>query len=229
MAEKNNDPIRIIESADGSHTLYHPALNETYHSTHGALQESTHVFIEAGLEPQLPRQDRLQILEVGFGTGLNAWLTLQKATSHQHPILFHTLEPYPIEETLYSKLNYTGEAEKSLFLQMHQCAWETEVALTPYFTIRKIQQTLEVYEAPESVYDLIYFDAFAPSKQAEVWVLSNIEKIYRMVRPGGVLVSYCARGQFKRDLKAAGFEVETLPGPPGKKEMTRGVKSVVEK
>lgn len=226
--ENTHNEIKIIESGDGSHTLFHAALNETYHSMHGAVQESEHVFIQYGLEPLLSTKKMIKIFEVGFGTGLNAWLTYKKIANSEIKITYHSLEPYPLKEDIYTQLNYTkGSEDKNLqdfFLQLHHAEWDTEIELNNNFTLRKIKQTLEDYIVTDQNFDLVYYDAFAPSKQAEVWLPENIQKVYSLLNKEGILVTYCARGQFKRDLKEIGFLVETLPGPPGKKEMTRGRK-----
>ncbi len=225
--ENKKQEITLVESADGSHTLFHAGLNETYHSMHGALQESEHVFIQAGLEPVLANKKTIHIFEVGFGTGLNAWLTYKKVAGSDSKILYHSIEPFPLEESLYANLNYVSSEEKSLkdfFQELHQAPWGEEVKLNDNFTLKKIKTRLEDYQPAAGFFDLVYYDAFAPSKQAEMWLPENLRKVFSSLTKGGLLVTYCARGQFKRDLKAEGFTVETLPGPPGKKEMTRGVK-----
>ena len=226
--ENNLPEIKIIASRDGSHTLFHSGLNETYHSMHGAIQESEHVFIKAGLEQFTTKKNTIHIFEVGFGTGLNAWLTYKAIKGTAIKIIYHSLEPFPLAEEIYTQLNYTsGSEDKDLndfFLALHKAPWEKEVALNENFTLKKIKTKLEAYSPQTDYFDLIYFDAFAPSKQAEMWLPENIQKVYALLNKGGILVTYCARGQFKRDLKSVGFLVETLMGPPGKKEMTRGVK-----
>jgi tRNA U34 5-methylaminomethyl-2-thiouridine-forming methyltransferase MnmC len=221
--------IKIVESEDGSHTLFHTGLNETYHSMHGAVQESEHVFIQAGLERKMAApKNSIHIFEVGFGTGLNAWLTYKRVAGTDLKIIYHSIEPYPLEEEIYSRLNYVqttkDETLRDFFSALHHAPWNEEVELNNNFTLKKIKSRLEEYQRPEGIFDIIYYDAFAPSKQAEMWLPENIQKVYALLNKGGLLVTYCARGQFKRDLKEIGFLVETLPGPPGKKEMTRGVK-----
>jgi tRNA U34 5-methylaminomethyl-2-thiouridine-forming methyltransferase MnmC len=221
--------IKIVESEDGSHTLFHTGLNETYHSMHGAVQESEHVFIQAGLEQKIPApENTLHIFEVGFGTGLNAWLTYKRVAGTDLKVVYHSIEPFPLGEEIYSKLNYVqtteDEALRDFFSTLHKAPWNEEVTLNSNFTLKKIKSRLEEYQLPVGIFDIIYYDAFAPSKQAEMWLPENIQKAHALLNKGGLLVTYCARGQFKRDLKAVGFLVETLPGPPGKKEMTRGVK-----
>ena len=218
--------IRIITTEDGSHSLFDEQLNETYHSTRGARGESTHVFIKEGLEHRLKdnKADAIRILEVGLGTGLNAFLTAKYSMAHQQKIHLTTLEPFPIQAEIYDKLNYhqTGE-EKDLLNQIHTSVWEEEVNVSGFFTLFKTTAKLESFANPHR-FDVIYFDAFAPSKQPEVWSLANLKTCFAMLEPGGVLTTYCAQGQFKRDLKEAGFLVETLQGAMGKKEMVRAIK-----
>lgn len=204
-------------------------MNETYHSSHGALTESQHIFIEAGLQSYLNEHPRkpLKILEIGFGTGLNALLTLRYALEHQVSIHFVSLEPFPLQEDVYGVLNYaslfTDEHANAQFLALHEAEWETEVSISDFFVLQKKEQRLEDF-SDDTDFDLIFFDAFAPSKQEELWTYEILEKTVGLMGSSAVLVTYCARGQFKRDLAALGLRVETLPGPPGKKEMVRAVK-----
>jgi len=225
---ENKPEIKIIESGDGSHTLFHSGLNETYHSMHGAVQESEHVFIKSGLDELLSKKNIIRIFEVGFGTGLNAWLTYKRIMGSDTKIIYHSIEPFPLSEEIYSKLNYTKDSGdkvlNNFFLELHKAPWDKEVELNENFSLKKIKLPLENYTIENGSFDLIYYDAFAPSKQADMWIPENINKMYALLSEGGLLVTYCARGQFKRDLKSAGFIVETLEGPPGKKEMTRGLK-----
>ncbi len=222
-----------METEDGSHTLLNIAMNETYHSRHGALQESEYVFIEQGLYYWMSHHQaspQIQIMEVGMGTGLNAILTVREAMQHLGLHFYYTtLEPYPIEEETAEKLNYLRFLPKiytiqAKFRELHACEWEKDVPLLENFTLLKRKQKLESMETVPCCYDLIYFDAFAPNKQAELWTQEILEKIAEMMKPSGVFVTYSAKGQLKRDLKSLGLEVETLPGPPGKAEMVRAVK-----
>ena len=199
-----------------------PHLNETYHSSHGAITESTHVYIRHGLEHvQLPQ---LRILEIGFGTGLNALLTYNYGIKHSLQITYDTLEPYPLSSEVYRKLNYCEQlGNESIFVAMHQSAHEEMLDLRGQFKFTKHVVTVLDFDVKDK-YDLIYYDAFAPSKQPDMWQLPIFEKMYVILNDGGILVTYCASGQFKRTLVSAGFQLETLPGPPGKFQMSRGRK-----
>lgn len=220
--------IRIIETSDGSQSLYRKDLNETYHSTHGAVTESQYVFIQHGLDfLQEKGREEIAILEVGFGTGLNALLTLEWAKNNSLSLSYTTLEPIPLEESIYTQLNYAaqieGEVSKEDLFNLHEIDWENEHELASNFRFLKTQSKLQDFQA-SGLFDLVYYDAFAPSKQSEMWDFEVLEKTAALMSEGAVLVTYCARGQFKRDLAALGMEVETLKGPPGKKEMVRGIK-----
>lgn len=221
--------VTIITTSDGSHTLLNTSLNETYHSVHGALQESKHVFIQHGLDfvGKNSGKSMINILEVGFGTGLNALLTLQHATTKNLSIQYTTLETFPVEENIWSKLNYveSGEA-KEQFEKLHRAKWNKEESVSSNFVIRKLHTTLQQAELELNHYDLIYFDAFAPNKQPEMWEAAMLHKITDAMKSGGLFVTYCAKGQLKRDLKSMGLTVETLAGPPGKREMVRAVKQI---
>ncbi|MBL4592902.1 MAG: tRNA (5-methylaminomethyl-2-thiouridine)(34)-methyltransferase MnmD [Flavobacteriales bacterium] len=213
-------------TADGSHTLYVEALDETYHSKHGAIQEAVHVFIEAGLN--YFNQPSLNVLEIGFGTGLNAFLTLLEAEKTGVEINYTGIEAFPLEEEIIKGLNYTAELnstdkEKQLFKQLHQVEWESTQKITELFSLNKTKVELEQFETREQ-FNIIYFDAFGPRVQAEMWTEAIFKNMYNSLAKDGVLVTYCAKGSVKRTLKAVGFEVEPLPGPPGKREMTRAKK-----
>lgn len=222
--------VKIITTEDGSHSLYVPDINETYHSFHGAYRESVHVFMLYGLEAwymRNPKRFPIRIFEVGFGTGLNAWLTLVWAEQYKVPVLYHTIEPFPLAAEVYKQLNYT-EVDDSIyhyapfFQVLHEAPWNKGDIVSEYFNMKKDETTLE--EAVLYSSDVIFYDAFAPNKQPELWTKEMLAKAVDTLNPGGVLVTYCAKGQLKRDLKELGLEVETLPGPPGKKEMTRAWK-----
>lgn len=213
-------------TADGSHTLYIPEMNEHYHSVNGALRESRHIFIEAGLRTL--EKDVVRIVEIGFGTGLNAFLTLRDATlSEAHHIEYHTVELYPLPLDTIHALNY-GELvwpeRKELFFALHEAEWNRSVPVTERFTLRKIKGDSNTCELPDDI-DLIYFDAFAPEKQPEMWNQAIYDRLYAHAAPGGVIVTYCAKGEVRRGMRAAGFEMSRLPGPPGKRHMLRGIKN----
>ena len=217
----------IIITGDGSTSLYHPDLDETYHSRHGAVRESMHVFIDKGLHKVMEDSpSQISILEIGMGTGLNVWLTLMESEQAGIPITLTTLEPFPLDKEVLQGLNYVEDHSKSdtdAFFEVHEAQWEQPVELSKYFTLIKTRKTLQEFES-ELSYDLVYYDAFAPAKQLEMWDLSLIQKVSTWCNPRAVFVTYCAMGQLKRDLATAGFEVETLPGPPGKREMVRGTR-----
>ena len=223
--------IEVRTTADGSPTLYVPALDEHYHSHHGAAQESRHVFIAAGLAPLLAaglgQQRPLRLLEVGLGTGLNALLTLGAAQAAGAAIAYDGYETVPLPPATVAALAPQWGAEPGLgqaFGHLHTAPWNEEFTLAPHFTLTKIRMPLQAAAMPDGHYDLIYFDAFAPEKQPELWTEEVFQKLYAAAAPGAVLVSYCAQGQFRRNLRAAGWLTEKLPGPPGKREMTRARK-----
>lgn len=216
--------IKIIITGDGSHSLLNEALDETYHSRHGAVQESLYVFIEKGFNDILEKQnpESMAILEVGFGTGLNALLTLAEATKKNINVSYTSIETYPINREVWETLNHPDPL--GLFYELHQCPWEKWVEINPYFKLLKREQSLQHVELVPEQFELVYFDAFAPNKQPEMWELPMLEKVVKALKPGGIFITYCAKGQLKRDLKALGMVVESLPGPPGKREMVRAVK-----
>ncbi|MCU0430399.1 MAG: tRNA (5-methylaminomethyl-2-thiouridine)(34)-methyltransferase MnmD [Cytophagaceae bacterium] len=209
--------IEVITTGDGSHTLFLPGLQETYHSTHGAMQESKHVFLQHGLHALPPETRPVRLLEIGFGTGLNAWLSALT----EKEIHYTTLELYPLEERIWKALNYASAEGQDIFEKIHTCKWENPCMVRPGFYLEKKQGDVKLLDLSNYLFDLVYFDAFAPSKQPEMWSSEIFEKIKSSLSKGSILVSYCASGAFKRTLKNLGFEVETLEGPPGKKEMTR--------
>lgn len=219
---------KIIVTEDKSKTLLIPALNETYHSIHGALNESMHVFIRTGFNYLLPRKE-LKIFEMGFGTGLNALVTLNEAIQSNTSVEYHSLEKYPITLNEINALNFESleHLENAVyFKELHKCNWGNLHTITPFFKILKIHEDLLSNNLADAFYDLVYFDAFGPGTQADLWTASVMRKMYETLKPGGVLVTYCAQGQFKRNLKEAGFAIENLPGPAGKREITRAIKPV---
>lgn len=214
-----------ITTEDGSDSIYVPALDETYHSKHGAIQESTHVFIENGLLPSNANDEKghVSILEFGFGTGLNALLSFLFA-KNKVDIDYTTLEKYPIEPKEAAQLNYGQQLEAvETFEKMVTCEWDTWQSISDTFRLRKIETDFRNY-IPDQAFDLLYFDAFAPSKQPELWSIEVLEICYEALHENGIFVTYSAKGQLRRDLKELGFKVERLPGPPGKFEMLRATK-----
>ncbi|MCF1439176.1 MAG: tRNA (5-methylaminomethyl-2-thiouridine)(34)-methyltransferase MnmD, partial [Shewanella sp.] len=211
--------VELQLSGDGSHTLFNTQLNETYHSHKGALAESRYVFIHAGMDAKLEHTSELSILEVGFGTGLNALLTMLRFREFSRVqnirIRYVSIEPFPLSKALIEGLNYKSllpEDAAPLFDALHDAPWDQDVDVLQGFVLRKVHGQLETYEGIAGSVNLIYFDAFAPNKQADVWALDNFRKCYELMQPDGLLVSYCANGQFKRDLKRAGFSVKPYPG-----------------
>ena len=226
--------VEVRRTDDGSFTLFVPALGEHYHSTRGARQESAHVFIRAGLGPVLaagrgqPGRRPLRLLEAGLGTGLNALLTLQAAQAAGAAVAYDGFETQPLPPAVVGKLapEWVGQSPEAgaLFATLHAAPWHEAHPLAPSFFLTKIVAPVQEAALPADYYDLIYFDAFAPEKQPELWTAEVFARLYAAAAPGAVLVSYCAQGQFRRNLRAAGWRTEKLPGPPGKREMTRAVK-----
>jgi tRNA U34 5-methylaminomethyl-2-thiouridine-forming methyltransferase MnmC len=225
----NKDP-KIIVTDDGSHSVYLPEINESYHSSHGAYRESIHIFLLYGVEAWYARNRGklpVRIFEVGFGTGLNAWLTLIWAEQNNVPILYHTIEPFPLEKEIYSQLNYTQLDEtlthyNNQFQRLHKMDWDTGKPMTDYFNIKKEKATLE--EVVMYGTDIVYFDAFSPKKQPEVWEKDLLAKVVEAMNPNAVFVTYCAAAKVKKDLQSLGLTLDVVPGPPGKKEMIRAWK-----
>lgn len=217
---QNEFQRQIVVTNDGSTSIYIKELDEHYHSTHGAIQEARHVFIDMGLN--LFTTEPIEILEVGFGTGLNCLLTALQ----QKKINYHGIEAYPVDSNLIGQLNYTDDIPNSgdVFRSIHELPWQDYEAVLPEFNLLKDEVKLEDVVL-EQKYQLIYFDAFGPRAQEELWDIDLFRKLFDCLVIGGVFVTYCAKGQVRRDLQSVGFEVERLPGPPGKREMLRGIKN----
>lgn len=216
--------IELRQTADGSNTLYLPELDETYHSNHGAVQEALHVFIEYGLTFVAEDKKSISVFEMGFGTGLNALLTAQWAEKHQRKMEYIGIELHPISEEIWRQMDYVQEkSEVELYAKIMSAAWEDHQEINPYFQLKKIEKDVLQLERQEQV-DLVYYDAFGPRAQSEMWEIPVLTKMYELLKPGGVFVTYCAQGQMKRNLKSLGFELTELPGPPGKRVMTRATK-----
>lgn len=251
--------FRLVKTSDGSDTLFSDTMNESYHSVNGAIQESMHVFISNGLEKLISEESGLEpdniigatesvvktnspinILEIGFGTGLNCLLTFIEAKKRNLGINYKTIEAFPLSKEITDSLNYgkiINESFQNTFLSIHDCNWEEWINLedfshdnktccdtpskemrTPEFRLKKVNTDFTKYELT-SGYDLVYYDAFAPNKQPELWEEHLFVKLFNAMNPGGILVTYCAMGEVRRRLQRSGFTTYRLPGPPGKREM----------
>jgi len=219
--------LKIQLTEDGSSTLFSEEFDEIYHSRHGAWQESQHVFIEAGLKYVLAQKTAINLLEIGFGTGLNALLTLAHIKDSSAIVHYCGVEPLPIDLELIQAMTFPQlEAYPDLkekFEALHKTPWGEEVEILPNFYLHKVKSKIADWQT-EIKFDLVYFDAFAPTKHPEMWEEDILKQVSEMTNTEGALVTYCAKGYVKRNLKAAGFRVETLPGPAKKREMTRGIK-----
>lgn len=208
-------------TADGSHTLFLPEMDEHYHSVNGAVQESMHVFIEAGLR-QLDK-DVIRVFEIGFGTGLNAFLTLKETLANTAlKVEYYSVERFPLDLEVIRQLNY-GASHPELFEKLHEAEWNSLQPITDRFTLFKISGDSNTCLMPDEI-DLVYFDAFAPDKQPEMWNQEIFNKLYERMSANGILTTYCAKGAVRRMMKEAGYSVDRIPGPPGKREMLRAQK-----
>jgi len=212
--------MNIVETLDGSHTIYLPAIDEHYHSVNGAVQESRHIFIDAGLK--MCEKNEIRIFELGFGTGLNASLAILEAEQSGKNINYTAIELYPLTENEIAQLNY-AEYFGTQFKEIHAADWNIDVRISPHFVIKKIVADFTVFDLQEK-YDVIFFDAFSPEKQPEMWTENIFSRLYKHCNKGSILTTYCAKGKVRRAMQAAGFAVERLPGPPGKREILRGIK-----
>jgi tRNA U34 5-methylaminomethyl-2-thiouridine-forming methyltransferase MnmC len=214
----------LIITADGSHTIYVPELNEHYHSIHGAVQESEFIFINNGYD--FCKSDPVFILEIGFGTGLNTLLTAIKSMTGTKKVNYTSIEKYPLDGKMISILNhhqFAGRNGKEIFNLIHSAPWNVNVNIFKNFSLKKIESDFTVGKLSGN-YDLIYFDAFGPDKQPEMWTREMFSEISSITNKNGILVTYSAKGEVKRSLRACGFDVTLLPGPPGKRQMIRAVK-----
>ncbi|UPT70430.1 MAG: tRNA (5-methylaminomethyl-2-thiouridine)(34)-methyltransferase MnmD [Flavobacterium sp. JAD_PAG50586_2] len=216
----------IIQTNDGSTTIHLPEWNESYHSKHGAIQEAYHVFIKNGLS--LKQGQAIAVLEIGFGTGLNCFITYLEAKKNQQQIDYVGVEAYPVRQEEALQMNYPKEIEAGetpLFNQMHESDWEQRISLSDNFSLTKRQQFFQDI-TDENTFDLIYFDAFGFRVQPELWSEEIFAAMFRALKPNGVLVTYACRSSIKKAMLSAGFSVEKLPGAPGKREMLRASKAV---
>lgn len=223
-------PLHLIITADGSHTIQIGDTDLSYHSVHGSIQESKTVFITAGLHYVVKNKinSPIRVLEIGFGSGLNAIMTLMEAENLSYNIHYDTIEAFPIDIEMVKALNYTEQlkltkTQELSFIAMHSLEDNKNLDLNN-FKFRKHITTFEAIKLESNYYDVIYFDAFSPNAQPELWTLDIFSKMYDCLVQDGVLTTYCAKGQVKRTMKAAGFTLQSLPGPIGKREMTRAHK-----
>lgn len=223
--------LSVEETQDGWATLYLPEYNEHYHSTFGAFEEARWIYIERGfdvMQAALPAAAPLRILEMGFGTGLNAVLTVRAAEGARRQVLYTGVEAYPLSEAIVSELGYAArlDAEAGAYAALHALAWAAWrpdlpfTAVSPYFRARKVKALFEATDFPEQAFDLIYYDAFSPRVQPELWTEDVARRLYQTLASGGRLITYCAQGRWKKNLQAAGFTLSLLPGPGGKREIT---------
>ncbi len=220
--------IELKVTGDGSHTLFVPGLGEHYHSVFGAIAESGHIFVDAGLKHVCRSVKTARILEIGFGTGLNALLTFIESEACKCDMEYTSIELFPLKSDIYSKLNFPGliryQGSREIFLQMHELPWNLPHPLSAHFSLHKINLSLMDYQPEKEAFDLVYFDAFGPEVQPEMWTKEVFEKMYSGLKKGGTLVTYSTKGTVKRNLMAAGFSIEKLPGPPGKREILRATR-----
>ncbi|GGD35066.1 tRNA (5-methylaminomethyl-2-thiouridine)(34)-methyltransferase MnmD [Flavobacterium orientale] len=215
----------IFITTDGSTSIHIPEWGESYHSKHGAIQEAQHVFIKNGFS--MCRDETIAILEIGFGTGLNAFITFLEATKTKQTVEYVGVEGFPISEEEALKMNYVSELKatefEAVFKVFHKSEWDQRIAITPTFNLTKRKQLFDQINDIEQ-FNLIYFDAFGYRVQPELWSLAIFQRMYAALKQGGILVTYACRGPIKNAMKEAGFQIEKLAGPPGKREMLRGTK-----
>jgi len=214
---------RVVDTADGSKSLFIPEWDEHYHSHHGAVQESRHVFIEAGFKHL--NKETISIFEMGFGTGLNAYLSYLETINSNKKVVYHAIEAFPLKEEEWSALDYSTvlSGSEAAFKKLHQSEWNVELPINSQFTLKKIEQKLQEFVA-EQKYNLIYYDAFGARVQSELWEPWVFEKMYEIMNEEAVLVTYSSKGSVRRAMLSTGFKVEKIPGPPGKREMLRAIK-----
>lgn len=223
MLNPGYSEVRIMTTGDGSQTVYSELFHEGYHSVHGAVTESKHIFIDAGFCVCL--RDSIRIFEVGFGTGLNAYLTFTEAAKRNVKVDYHAIELFPLDKWVIDQLDYPEflTAEMAIFKALHDVSWDCTTEISSGFCLRKIKADMLEFELTGN-FDLVYFDAFSPVQQPSLWSEQIFEKLYTHMSKGGLLVTYCAKGIVRRTLEKVGFMTERLPGPPGKREMLRARK-----
>ncbi len=214
---------KIIVTSDGSHSISIEDWSETYHSIHGAIQESKHVYIQNGLH-KLTNLSNVRVLEFGFGTGLNALLTMQEVMQHNQTLEYHTIEAFPLQKEEYELLDYSNNLKEFdvaniLFKKSHHCNWGSLISLSDTIQLHKINARFEEVILLENYFDLVYFDVFGYQFQPDLWSEAIFKKAFDSLKKGGILVTYACRSIIRRNMKAVGFEVDRVPGPPGKREM----------
>jgi tRNA U34 5-methylaminomethyl-2-thiouridine-forming methyltransferase MnmC len=224
--------VQLIVSSDGSHTLYRPDIGEFYHSRYGALGESRQVYVRYGLEEAISRYSlqQVRVLELGFGTGLNMLAVIEFLLKHpQIEVIYHTLEPLPLAQDVLAQLNYTEQLPEAVavyFDKIHVAAWETPQAILPNLQLIKSDKGWQEADFSAGSFNVIFYDAFAPEKQPELWEQPNFERAFQWLTNGGILTTYCSKSVVIRTLKVVGFQVEKLSGRPFKREVTRAVKMI---
>lgn len=217
--------VRVIPTADGSHTVLNETLGKPYHSVHGAIQESQRVYIELGLLAAFATfpHEEVRIFEMGFGTGLNALLTAREAELHERRVHYVAIEAYPLPLTDAHQLNYDMLLGTNWLADIHESSWGKTATINPYFTLTKFAGFLEELQLKDQ-YHLIYYDAFAPSAQPELWEPGIFRQLANLLLPGGILTTYCAKSYVQRNMRSAGLTVEKHPGPLHKRDILRAVK-----
>ena len=220
--------LKIISTSDGSHSIYNDEIHETYHSVHGSINESNHVYINSGLKYFLDQEKKkkVAVLEIGFGTGLNFLLLNNYINKTEKKVYYYTIEPYPLPEEILKKLNHVsilGNKTKDIFKTIHKSE-EKNIRIGENIIFKKSRVCLEEISLEKNSFDIIFFDAFAPSKQPDMWSLQNLSKVYGSMKKNAVLVTYCSSSKFKKSLTDIGYDIEVLSGPVGKKEMVRATK-----
>lgn len=220
---------KIVTTTDGSHSIFLPEMEEHYHSTHGAIAESEHIFIKSGLLKAAEKATKLKVFEVGLGTGLNVLSSLKASAANNLQVAMHSIEAFPLSWSEVSQLNYPHllGIDPDFFKKIHQSDWNVFLQLSDQFSLYKEEGAIQNYQFKENTFEVIYFDAFAPEKQENMWTEEIFSKLYHSLKPTGILVSYCVKGEVRRRLQKIGFEVEKLPGPiGGKREILRATKKV---
>ena len=220
---------KIITTTDGSHSIFLPEMDEHYHSTHGAIAESEHIFIECGLLKAAEATTKLKVFEVGLGTGLNVLSSLKASMANHLQVEMHSIEAFPLSWNEVDQLNFSSllGIDPDILKKIHQSDWNQAVQLSDEFTLHKHLGEVQKFDFNDTIFDVIYFDAFAPEKQENMWTEEIFSGLYQCLKSNGILVTYCVKGEVRRRLQKIGFEVEKLPGPiGGKREILRAVKSL---